>query len=119
MPFASQTAHQTRYIQADHLELVLFTRRLYKLNGKSCPDWAALSNGHDSLGHGCPRRPHDAHMQRVLKHPPMFLTTNKLSPKLVERVRTRYGLPEVKATWGCGYKAMLKALITPQRSEGV
>ena len=100
----------TRVIKAEHLQLALFTRRLFKLSGKPVPAWAALSNGHNILGCGCPRRPYDEHLQKRLQHPPMFLVANRISPHLVERVRLNYGLPEVKATWGTGFKALLAEL---------
>jgi hypothetical protein len=100
----------THVIDADHLKCVLFTRRLARFANYQGPKWAAMSNGHDSLGMGCPRRPHDERMQRVLQHPPLFRPGNRLSPRLVERVRLNHGLNEVKATWGTGYKALLAEL---------
>lgn len=100
----------TRVIKAEHLTLALFTSRLYKRSGHPAPAWAALSNGHNSLGCGCPRRPYDEHLQKRLQHPPMFLVANRISPRLVERVRLTHGLAEVKATWGVGYKTLLTEL---------
>lgn len=100
--------HQERRISVQHLELVLFTRRLYRATGKAQPcRWAAVSNGHNSLGNGCPRRPHSPDMQRHLLHPPMFVHIGTVSERLVRRVRLTYGLPEVRKTWGTGYKALL------------
>ena len=110
MTSATEQAPHERHINAEHLQLVLFTRRLRQLTAYSGPQWAAISNGHDTLGMGCPRRPHDARMQRVLKHPPLFRPGNRLTPELVQRVRMTYGLPEVKATWHCGFKALLAEL---------
>lgn len=106
------TAH-TRHIQAEHLKLVLFNRRLHKHSSHPAQPWAALSNGHNFFGSGCPRRPFDEHLQKRLQHPPLFCLANTVNHSLVERVRMHYGAAEVKATWGIGYKAMLKALITP------
>lgn len=99
---------QTRYINAEHLELVAFTRRLYRATSTPQPcQWAAVSNGHDSLGNGCPRRPHSADMQQRLQHPPMMLPMRTVQEQLVRRVRTNYGLSEVRKTWGVGLKEML------------
>lgn len=100
----------TRVIDAEHLKCVLFTRRLSRFTGYQGPKWAAMSDGHNSLGMGCPRRPYDEGMQRALKHPPLFMPGNRLSPRLVERVRLNHGLAEVKATWATGYKALLAEL---------
>lgn len=99
---------QTRYIKAEHLQLVLFTRRLHQAIGKTqATRWAAVSNGHNSLGSGCPRRPHSPDMQRRLQHPPMLLHISTVREQLVRRVRLTYGLTEIRKTWGVGYKAML------------
>lgn len=105
-----QLNSQTRTINAEHLKLALFTHRLYKLSGKSAPKWAAISNGHNVLGSGCPRRAYDESLQTRLQHPPLFLVANRISPRLVQRVRLNYGLAEVQATWGTGYKALLAEL---------
>lgn len=100
----------THVIEAEHLKLVLFTRRLRRHAGYQGPTWAAMSNGHDSIGMGCPSRPLDERMQQVLRHKPLFRPGNRLSPRLVERTRLNRGLDEVRATWGTGYKALLAEL---------
>lgn len=100
--------HHERRISAEHLGLALFTRRLYRAtNNTERPRWAAMSNGHDSLGCGCPRRPHSPEMQRRLLTPPMLLVIRTVPERLVRRVRLTYGLPEVRKMWGTGFKSML------------
>lgn len=101
-------SHERR-IKADHLKLVLVTRRLNELSVNPQPyRWAAFSNGHDSLlSTGCPRRPHSPEMQHRLQHPPLLLTIRTVPEHLVRRVRLTRGLQEVRKTWGIGFKTML------------
>lgn len=96
-----------KHIDLEHLKLVLFCRRLKTLEGKR---YAAMSEGHDvMLADACPQRPYSDFLKSRLKTPPMFMPMQRTSvpAKLVERVRMVHGLPEVKRTWGVGYKAML------------
>jgi len=95
-----------KHIDVEHLELVLISRKLRTLQGKR---YAAMSEGHDCLGGGCPRKPYSDFLKKHLKTPPMFtpMLRTSVPAELVERVRMVYGLPEVKRTWGVGYKAML------------
>jgi hypothetical protein len=101
-------------ISAEHLKLALFARK-HSLSGFNPgllnTRWAAFSNGWDSLGNGCPRRPPSPDLQRQLKHPPLFLPfRHGITEALVRRTRMSYGLPEIKRTWGLGYKALLAEL---------
>lgn len=96
-----------KHIKVEHLKLVLFSR---KLNDPKSKRFAAMSEGHDVLlANGCPQRPYNDFLKSRLKAPPMFMPMLRTSvpARLVERVRMVYGLPEVKRTWGVGYKAML------------
>jgi hypothetical protein len=101
---------QTRYINAEHLQLVLITLRMRR-NNPSVAKFCALSNG--ATWQRCDRRyrPTEESPANRWTHTPLCVPMiESVSTRLVERVRLTYGLAEVKATWGMGYKAMLAAV---------
>ena len=103
---------QTRIIKADHVELALVTHRMRKAN-PTLAQFCALSNG--ATWQSCDRRTSTAGRANRWTHPPMMLAMlPSVSPKLITRTRMSYGLREVKATWGIGYKAML-AEVAPRK----
>jgi hypothetical protein len=101
---------QTRFIEAEHLQLVLVTMRMRR-NNPEIARFCALSNG--ATWQRCERRwlPREESKANVWVHRPLMVPMiQSVTPKLVERVRLNHGLPEVKRTWGLGYKALLSEL---------
>ncbi len=90
----------TRYIKAEHVLLAMVAR-------KAAPttQWAAISNGFHT--YRCTERkpmkpycfPHQALMLPILP-----CTTDE---RLLDKVRWCYGVKEIKATWGMGYRQLL------------
>jgi hypothetical protein len=105
---------QVRKINADHLQLVLVTMRMRR-NNPSLARFCALSNGATWQRCEYRQRPSDEPAANRWVHQPLMVPMlPSVTSRLVERVRLHHGLPEVKATWGQGYKAML-AEVSPQR----
>lgn len=95
-----------RTINAEHVELVLMAIRARRLNPELAR-FAAISNG--TVGTSCHRRS-TPQSDAPRAQPLLWPMLSSVSPNLVERTRMHYGLPEVKRTWGVGYKAMLAEL---------
>jgi hypothetical protein len=101
---------QTRHINAEHLQLVLVTLRMRR-NNPTLAKFCALSNG--ATWQRCDRRYHpteESPSNRWTHQPLCVPMLESVRAPLVQRVRLNYGLQEVKATWGKGYKALLAEL---------
>jgi hypothetical protein len=101
---------QTRHINAEHLQLVLVTLRMRR-NNPTLAKFCALSNG--ATWQRCDRRwrPTEESPANRWTHTPLCVPMiESVRAPLVQRVRLNYGLAEVKATWGVGYKALLAEL---------
>jgi hypothetical protein len=107
---------QTRYIKADHLQLVLAVLRMRRLNPDIHP-FCALSNGATWMR--CDRRYRsDSDTANRWTHQPLCLPMiPSVTTRLVDRVKTGYGLREVKATWGTGYKVLLAEISTRKAAQ--
>jgi hypothetical protein len=109
-PGTVQTSGHTRHINVEHLQLVLVTLRMRR-NNPTLAKFCALSNG--ATWQRCERRyrPNEESPANRWTHSPLLVPMlESVTPKLVERVRLTYGLPEVKRIWGMGYKALLSTL---------
>lgn len=88
----------THRINAEHVLLTLVARKALKSRR-----WAAMSDGAHT--NSCGRR--SGHY--AVKHPPLMVPmTRGNMNNVVEHVRLMRGLPEVRKTWGAGYRAMLQ-----------
>ena len=88
----------THRINAEHVLLSLVARRALK--GRR---WAAMSDGAHTNPCGA------SYGRFAAKHPPLMvpMTRGRMN-NVVEHVRLNWGLPEVRKTWGAGYRAMLE-----------
>jgi hypothetical protein len=106
---------QTRTINAEHLQLVLVTLRMRRHNEKLAR-FCALSNGATWQRCQLRHRPTDESKANVWVHKPLMVPMlESVSVDLVKRTRLHYGLAEVKATWGKGYKELLRELDTRKK----
>lgn len=113
MGHQTEQSDAARHIRADHLRLALRSARpsIESKLGRLC----AMSNGGWSTNDGNGHRNSKAFREDIDTRravPPLLLPLHfsLISENIVRRVRLNYGLPEVKRTWGVGYKALLKEL---------
>lgn len=97
-------APSIRSINAEHLLLVLVTRKIaarQAARGERACRWAAMSNGASTQR--CDRRGG----RYRLPHPPLMTPLQRGDLlAAVERTRLVGGLAEVRRTWGCGLRAI-------------
>lgn len=101
--------HQRR-IDAEHVQLTLSIAKGRSLGLLDVGPWCALSNG--ATPYACRERLIEEPDSRTRwTHRPLALPMlTCITPSMVNRVRTHYGLDEVRKTWGIGYRALLAEL---------
>lgn len=105
---AQSPVTQVRRIKAEDVKLALGIARA-RLHMPDLPRMCALSNGATPLS--CYPRGELSPSDTRWTHPPLCLPMiSSVCSDLVEAVRSRHGVKEVKRIWGVGYRALLTEL---------
>ncbi|MGA0610542.1 hypothetical protein [Caldimonas sp. KR1-144] len=102
-------------IKAEHVALAAVTHKMRTRLGCKVARFAAMSGATSACGPTCgsSRSYRDWSQRQRQARTPLFLAMNHGDlVSAVERTRLCHGLKEVRATWGCGLKALRAEIAT-------